>query len=575
MRNFGWKGSFELLTQTETEEIVDALCSFIYGQPLQEALVHPREESTLSQIKAWRNCIADLKNQLPAWEAKGEIIFEYELPRSGGRRPDVLLLTKGQLIVLEFKGYPGISDAEKAQASLYVRDLEEYHSIIQTHNVKVRGAVVYPTTSLQADTEYQIYQVPHTSILSLLSKLPDETSDVTSDEFVLGSFQALPSIIETAQQLFRHEPLVNIKNIKSNNFEEVFESALQIIKEAEETKTHHLLLISGVPGAGKTYLGLRLAYEVEQAVYLSGNGPLVSVLQDALDNKSFVQALYNYKRSFQKGEPLEEHVLIFDEAQRAWDAAKMGGSNSEPDVIMQIAQQKSWSVVVGLIGNGQEIHTGEEGGLALWNQAVAPYAITIHTASNEFQFTNAASTVLNEHLHLQASIRTHNALQYFQWVEAYLAGDNKRAAALAKELQRDRFILKEMESLDEAKEFVRSLYQNSNKTVGIVTSSRAGYSLPFKTFGYRDQNYVAFYNHPKSPYYSNRMEYAVTEFQVQGLELDFAIVYWGDDLTATEKGWKFQQLNNDAKDPYQMKLNVYRVLLTRGRDGVIIVRKKN
>lgn len=572
--NYGWKGSINQFMKTESKEIMEALCLFVYDQTIQEASLN-KEENILPQIKAWKHCIDDLKEQLTSIE--GELILEYELPRSGGRRPDVLLFYKGQLLVLEFKGYAGITESEKAQASLYVRDLEEYHSAVQSKKLTVRGAVVYPSANIIADTEYNVYLVPNNKIFSFLKKVPVKDNFISTDDFVKGTYQALPSIIESAHHIFNNEPLADLRNIKSSNFEAVLKSATQIADNAKRSNSHHLILITGVPGAGKTYLGLRLAYELNRAVYLSGNGPLVDVLQETLQNKSFVQGLYNYKRSFQKGEVLTDHVLIFDEAQRAWDAERMKGTYSEPDLIMQIAQKRDWSVVVGLIGTGQEIHTGEERGLALWNEAISPYKITVHATNIESQFSNAATYVDNEHLYLNTSLRTHNALQYFEWVEAYLEGNYLKAGKVAQKLRSDRFILKEMDSLEEAKEYVRSLYKGTNKTYGIVTSSKAGYNLPFKTFGYRDKNYVSFYNHPETDYYSNHLNYAVTEFQAQGLELDFAIVYWGEDLIETGSGWDFNYLNRNARDPYQMKLNVYRVLLTRGRDGVIVVkdRKKN
>jgi len=241
---------------------------------------------------------------------------------------------------------------------------------------------------------------------------------------------------------------------------------------------------------------------------------------------------------------------------------------------MQIAQRQDWSVVVGLIGTGQEIHTGEEGGLPLWNDAIAPYEVTVHASNIECHFANAKLYVENKHLYLNTSLRTHNALQYFEWVDAYLNGDDEKAKVVAQQLRGNRFILKEMHSLTDAKKFVQSLYQGSNKSFGIVTSSKGSYELPFKTFGYRDKNYISYYNHSSTPYYSNNFKYAVTEFQAQGLELDFAIVYWGEDLIETPQGWECDRINQAAHDPHQMKLNVYRVLLTRGRDGVIVVRER-
>lgn len=127
-----WLGTIKLFLEIEPVKLLDDLCSFIYGQTYEQALITPADKSTPSQIRAWQNCIHDLKYQLQnSQNIDGYLIFEYEIPRSGGRRPDVLLLLPRELIVLEFKGYDKIKDAEKHQASLYVRDLSEYHTIVQ------------------------------------------------------------------------------------------------------------------------------------------------------------------------------------------------------------------------------------------------------------------------------------------------------------------------------------------------------------------------------------------------------------------------------------------------------------
>lgn len=560
--------------------MLNTLCLAIYQQTYLEARSHPKESSTLPQIRAWQNSIKDLKEQLqPFTDVAGYVIFEYEIPRSGGRRPDVLVLLPGELLVLEFKGYDAISDAEKHQASLYVRDLSQYHSTVHSNKLHVRGAIVYSTSAkahFKPDFEYQVYLVPNNGLSSLIQKFKHDGICVTPEEFVQGVYQPLPSIIESARHIFNNEPLEEIRTIKSSNFDEVIENVSTIIQTAQQTNSHHLLLISGVPGAGKTFVGLTLAYDSPNAVYLSGNGPLVDVLQDALQTTTFVQALRNYKYDFMNGLPLNEHVIIFDEAQRAWDATQMKGPNSEPDVIIQIAKQKSWSVVIGLIGEGQEIHTGEEQGIRLWNEAISGQDFIVHAKHSRAIFPNAVQYYENRNLHLNTSLRTHSALQYFRWVEAFLAGDKATYELIEQQLQEERFILKRMSSVEEAKEYVKAVYMDSNKTYGLVTSSknRTIQQIPHSQPRDRLKPHVDYYNNPSSPYYCTNLQYAVTEFHSQGLELDMSIVVWGDDLDWRQNAWRFKPsaLNKHAKNPIQMKLNAYRVLLTRGRDGVIIVK---
>ncbi|MEH6957591.1 DNA/RNA helicase domain-containing protein [Neobacillus drentensis] len=374
----------------------------------------------------------------------------------------------------------------------------------------------------------------------------------------------------------REEPLPQIKTLKSSNFDEVVHEVKSIAGIAKNNHTHHLVLVSGVPGAGKTFVGLTLAHDIEKAVYLSGNGPLVDVLQDSLQNKTFVQALYGYKTDYIRyGKVPDEHVIIFDEAQRAWDSKKMNGVKSEPDIIIEIAKHKSWSVVVGLIGEGQEIHIGEEGGIGLWNAAIRNHDIHVHAKHHQTIFPNAKHYYENKNLHLNTSLRTHNALKYFEWVEEFIAGHFERCKEIQQQLEKERFMLKFVKSLDEAKALVQNLYEGTDKTYGIVISSglknpKGVKVVPFSDRYTTPKHHVAYFNYPDSPYYCRKLDYAATEFQVQGLELDMSIVYWGSDLQWKNGEWKASNHKQGAEDPYQMKLNAYRVLLTRGRDGVII-----
>jgi len=397
--------------------------------------------------------------------------------------------------------------------------------------------------------------------------------------FLAGKYEPLPTIVESAKLIMRDEPLPQIKALKSSNYDHVMEEVKSIVEQAKRNQTQHLILVSGVPGAGKTFVGLNLAHTMDNAVYLSGNGPLVDVLQDSLQNKTFVQALFNYKNDYLRhGTIPNDNILIFDEAQRAWDAKRMKSNQSEPDVFIEIAKHKPWSVVVGLIGEGQEIYKGEEGGIGLWNEAIKNKNFHVDARHHESAFPNALHYHENKNLHLKTSLRTHKALKYFEWVEMIIAGQFEEARKLQEELKKERYMVKIVDSLDEAKNYVQKMYQGTDKTYGIVVSSDIKYPQGVKVIPYSDRyvqpkHHVAYFNYPDSQYYCRNLEYAATEFHIQGLELDMAIVYWGKDLRRDNEGWKISHPKRGVDDAYQMKLNAYRVLLTRGRDGVIIYRE--
>lgn len=584
MNNFGWKGSFEEFIKVDKTDLINSLCLHIYNQTLEEARINPNEESTLSQIKSWYDCIDYLIEEIPFFEhLPGFLIFEYEILRSGRRRPDVLLFLQGEVLVLEFKRYSSVHNTEYNQTSLYIRDIQQYHSAVHQFSVKVRGALVVTNENeeLRLIPEYQIYHLGKKGLRLLIERVEKKLTNVpliSDQEFLEGVFQPFPSIIESARAIMRDEPLPQIKTLKSSNFDKVIAEVKSIVDTAKQNQSHHLVLISGVPGAGKTFVGLMLAHDIEKAVYLSGNGPLVDVLQDSLQNKTFVQSLYGFKTDYLRYKRVpEEHVLIFDEAQRAWDAKKMNRDKSEPDVITEVAKHKSWSVVVGLIGEGQEIHIGEEGGIGLWNDAIKNKDFYVHAKHHQRMFANSMHYYGNHDLHLNTSVRTHKALTYFEWVESFISGDFEHCKTLQEKLRNERYTLMFVDNLNEAKEYVQKTYEGTDKSYGIVISSGIRYPkdvkvVPFSPRNVVPKHHVAYFNYPESPFYCKKLEYAATEFQVQGLELDMAIVYWGTDLQWVDGKWKFSNLKQDAEDPYQMKLNVYRVLLTRGRDGVIICR---
>ena len=584
MNNFGWKGSLVDFIEADRDEIVNSLCMHIYNQTLKEAKQNPNEESTISQIKSWYDCIAYLKEEIPYFKhMPGFLIFEYEILRSGRRRPDVLLFLPGEVLVLEFKRYSNVNDPEYAQTSFYIRDIQQYHSTVQEFALKVRGALVVTTEEkeFQQIPDYQIYQLGKRGLRELTNRVGKHitaNSLISAEQFLEGTYQPLPTIIESARAIMRDEPLPQIKTLKSSNFNTVVAEVKSIIEMAQQNQTHHLVLVSGVPGAGKTFVGLTLAHEIDKAVYLSGNGPLVDVLQDSLKNKTFVQALFGYKTDYLKYNRVpDEHVLIFDEAQRAWDAKRMKINKSEPDVMIEIAKQKTWSVVVGLIGEGQEIHIGEEGGIGLWNEAIKDKSFHVHAKHHQQVFSYAYSYHENQQLHLNTSLRTHNALMYFEWVEAFINNDREKCKILEEKLRKERFTLKILDNLQEAKEYVQKIYEGTDKTYGIVASSSIKYPkgvklVPTSARYVIPKAHVQYFNYPESEYYCKRLDYAATEFQVQGLELDMAIVCWGNDLSWENGKCKAEFLRKGAEDPEQLKLNVYRVLLTRGRDGVVICR---
>lgn len=585
--NYGWAGTINQFMHLGLETFITQLQSHIYKS------MSNQDPKIKGQLQAWTDSFNKLQYLFKSFpDIEAYLIFEYEILRGGGRRPDVLLLLNGYVIVIECKSYNTISPAECMQTSLYVRDLENYHSTIQKSHVKVAGILLltnYEGHKKLFKKDYDITVSTIDGFAAIIKRILEKPNlkSLSIEDIIKGVYEPSPSMLEAAKSIFHNEALPNIKAVASSNFPKVQQTIRQIIKAAQSTHSHHLILVSGEPGAGKTYLGLSLAHDIEDTVYLSGNGPLVDVLQDALKNQTFVQRLYNYKMEYlEKSTVPEEKIIIFDEAQRAWDSNKVDQSLkrkklaaqqlSEPDVIVNIATiNKPWSVTIGLIGEGQEIYSGEEDGLALWNTAIKGKNITVHSKHPNTLFANTRQYHIHTHLHLNNSLRTHTALQYYEIVNSLLLEQFAQAKALIQNLPKDHYNFFITRDLNKAKSTLSELYLGDTKTVGVICASGADHQkqvplLP-KDKRYENPSKIArYFNDPSSPYYCNTLAYSTTEFQTQGLELDLALVHWDDDLTLQNGKWTGNHFQRGVKNPFQIKLNAYRVILTRGRDGTII-----
>lgn len=618
--NCGWAGTIQEFLCISLEDTLSKLIEMLQD-----------DESKAAQIIAWQDCLRHLHHILKHYQYSEDfIIFEYIIPRSGLSRPDVIILQqreKLQVKVLEFKSFPHITDAEKWQLRLYLKKLKLYHELCYQETAQVDGILI--TTAFEkAEIDYwdEDHKLHVTGINSLLRHLHDTNTHASFTQttcmltqFLNAKYKPSPAITQSARILFQNRDIPKISTNDSTNFEEVLKNVENIIKQAQVSETHHLVLIHGEPGAGKTYLGLKIAHtnystaDIDgNIVYLSGNEPLVEVLENLTDER-FVQHLYKYKGDYKDNylnpsDIPEEQIIIFDEAQRAWDKEKVDYKNlSEPDIILDIATQvqKAWSVTIALIGHGQEIKGGEEGGLTLWAQAVKKIEqtknvkIKIHGSKNLDVFEGyglQGGILKSQNLYLNSSLRHHDAQKYHEFVHAFLEADIELAYSKYQEIKHD-YLLVYTDDFELAKRHLKrhaSNIQDGRFQYGAIHSSTSSRDKNFKRFEYGAtfdgmKSYVVYYNYEQIKHhsaflkypnskslYSNSLVYSVSEYQCQGLEVDIALLEWGDDLFWKDGSWDIKQKtykHKDSKDPYKLILNTYRVLLTRGRDATIIFTK--
>ncbi|MDB9529535.1 DUF2075 domain-containing protein [Oscillatoria sp. CS-180] len=552
-----------------------------------------QQQPTQTQIQAWQDTARVLSQALvqPHQQEWG-LIFEYELPREGGRRPDVVLLAGDRVWVLEFKQKSAIAAADLDQSAAYARDLKAYHPGCRDRSVC--PLLVLTRRKQPAEPRGDVQPVSSLQLAEVLAAKTPNGGDIDVQAWVSADYAPLPTIIQAARQIFQREPLPSIRRAASAGIPQLLDTLNQLVVQAAQKQERHLVLITGVPGAGKTLVGLQFVYQnplavsdQPQAVFLSGNGPLIQVLQYALKNRVFVQPVRNFylQHQVRRQSAPPEHIIVFDEAQRAWDASRMsekyGIEQAAGGAVLRIAERiPDWAVVVALIGEGQEIHVGEEDDIDQWQvglqQSKQPWQV--HCP----QRYEAVFAEVSHQLHadtqfdLTTSLRTHRAEAVQEWINQLLLGNLGAAASLMPQLQQSGFRAYLTRELEVAQQYCRDRYGDQyDKRYGIVASSRAknlpdhGVANDYKST-LRVKAGPWYIAPPDSPRSCCALDQVVTEFGCQGLELDMAIVAWGSDLIWQDQTWVCTTRQRNVQDPRRLRLNSYRVLLSRGRDGFVV-----
>lgn len=604
---FGWDSDLPTFGVTPPATITARLADFV-------------NDASPQQMAAWRKDVPWLQREFRSYlasdpEAKKDwTVLEYELPREF-RRPDVIVLRNGCVVVLELKGHLHPTQAALDQVAAYARDLRAYHAYCQNRHVVpilvTRGGGPLP------EKRDNVLVIGPEGVGDLLRTMANDdlSLQTNAEEFLAAdAYEPLPTIVAAARTLFHKRSLPWIERARADT-EPALHHIAKIAHEAAESKTRHLVLLTGVPGAGKTLVGLQLVHSgwlddlsvkrprgrpTTPAVYLSGNGPLVEVLQNALRTEGatgavFVQAIKSYINSHMRRPSLvpPEHLIVFDEAQRAHDADRYAAvhktvvAGSEPEYLLEICSRiPDWAVVVALVGTGQAIHVGEEGGIPLWAEAVArclpsvPWQI--HGPNGTGQIFADVDIQVSESgkLSLDSEIRYHLTPRLHEFVDGVLVGRSQatvRPIADGLFSEGYRFLL--TRDLDQARNYLLERYEDAPKArFGIIASSKDKL-LP--EFGV-DNTYLTtlrlkvgpWYNaEPTDPASCCHLETVATEFSSQGLELDAALLAWGSDLRVKDNAWTMDMsrgTQKPVKDPLQMRKNVYRVLLTRGRDATVV-----
>lgn len=409
--------------------------------------------------EAWADEIRIMQETLQPWKDEdGQVIFEYDIPRLG-KRIDVVLLLRGLIFCLEFK----VGEREMLQSNIeqvldYALDLKNFHLLSQNRTIV---PILIPTRFQSSSNEFRpsvyddsIYNPLVTGANGLQQLIADVLAHAGATspdpslgaDWIISPYSPTPTIIEAAKRLYENHSVEDITRHEADKVstDRTIAYILDVIKTSREKGEKSICFVTGVPGAGKTLVGLDVAVkqsyqngeklsEDEGAVYLSGNGPLVAVLTEALaiDNQKkcqargekknrsdsrrevgkFIQIIHRYRDNMlaklktliengileidpkkaiklaKAGYGEVEHVAIFDEAQRSWthkrlaDYLKRGGTygnklkiqnfpySEAAFLIWSLDQREDWATIVCLVGGGQEINTGEAG-ISEWIKAL-------------------------------------------------------------------------------------------------------------------------------------------------------------------------------------------------------------
>ena len=614
--------------------------------------------------QSWVEEIDTLREALEAYFGRGSLYFEYNIPRMG-RRADVIVLIDGIVFVVEYKtAEQRFTREAMVQVWDYALDLKNFQEGCLDRILipilvapKEKDSHCHLTLKHFEDMVYEPLMVNRKKLSEVFESVLEgvvykDKPTLDDDQWAKSGYSPTPTIIEAAIALYEENTVEEITK-HGGDIDKASEELCHIIDHCREKKRKAICFITGVPGAGKTLIGLNTAIDQfnrgEKAVYLSGNFPLVEVLQEALTRdyvrrdkirakaekrkactkaeakskvKAFIQMIHHYRDLYLEGTevkdgrivPIEgyfqshtdkayipvEHVAIFDEAQRAWTQAelkrfmreKKGIKDfpySEPEYLIScMDRQTDWGLVVCLVGNGQAINKGEAGlkewiesvhrSYPSWDVYMSDFLVTSNDVSKEDLALIHKQLIAKEELHLTMSMRSFRSEKVSLFVNQLLDLQKEEAAATLCELEKYPIVL--TRSLDTAKQWLRSHARGSER-FGLLASSKAE---RLKAIGinvrYQPDFVHWFLEDDSDIRSSNCLEDTLTEFKVQGLEIDWACVTWDADLRLSKDGmsWQhfqlrsgtqWQKINKEINKEYQ--INAYRVLLTRARQGMVIV----
>src|SRR5271165_687078 len=600
------------------------LCQFVRESPssilgeLAVANGDARFPLAPEAIEAWKLQLPTLVNgcvELIAAVVEAadyELLLEYPIPRVG-KRIDAVLLMNDVIVAIETKTGHAPTAAER-QVDDYAIYLACFHEpsagrtivplVISDGHIASGGVRPFADELIRPCRIASTTDVGHVLVSIERETCTSDAEPINPDGWNNGRFRPIPPIIEAAVKLYSEMQVFEIGHAcaAQEDLERATNALVEVVIEARTSGKKLICFITGVPGAGKTLVGLNAVHRKELrdgSAFLSGNGPLVKIIREALIRdvtqqprktarpvtrrkaeisvQTFVQSVHRFAEThYGKDDPVpHDRVIIFDEAQRAWDAEqnrrKKRPEVSEAHMMLDVmSRHEGWAVLVCLIGGGQEINRGEAG-LAEWGAALRSFEKWQVYASPEvlakksegpfllFREEDPYPTRIKavSQFHLEVSNRSIRAQHMSEWVDALLRGDRNVAKQIASEMSYPPALARDLATV---RAWLRGKRRGFTRA-GLVASASAsrlradgietafGFHRDFeweRWFLDRDTCDDSGCDHKycNDVRASSRLEVAATQFEIQGLELDWIGLCWGEDIVWTGNKWTCRRFNN-------------------------------
>ncbi|CAI9831633.1 conserved hypothetical protein [Nitrosopumilaceae archaeon] len=589
-----------------------------------------------NQEDAWRGEIRILRDSLQNF-TEGHLVFEYDIPRIE-KRMDVVLIESGIIFVMEFKvDEKSTLSADMAQCMEYALALKNFHE--ESRDAYIMPILIPTLTDAEMedprrrardpyyDKVFDAAVVTPGDLAGLIKRVGEECGsepDINPSKWFGSRYSPIPTIIEAANIMYRDHDVADIGTDRDSRLlRETVDSLSSVIEESIREKRKSVCFLTGIPGSGKTLVGLNLVAkrrelddteDKRRTLFLSGNRALVDVLQEALaqddyrrnrgsgttkgqarqKSASFIQHMMRHRDDFLR-EPdrkVVEDVIVLDEAQRVWTGDKLaqhiksgyGSGMSEPELVLDmLAGKREWAVLVCLVGDGQEIKK-EETGLGGWLDAVErDKRWDVYLPDGCRRLINAGSHGdpryrFREWLHLSRSLRSFKDESVSEFINCLVDKGDSSDAAKMREMASgfgSRYPIRVTRDIARARRWLGNMVR-ANQSCGVIAHNK---SKRLRSYGIclnPDLDVRGwFLGGRDSVNSSHYMEEVADQYQTQGLELDWTCVCWDANLRHNGR-WDYNTFRGNDwvrvrdGDGQRSLRNSYRVLLTRARHGMVI-----